>query len=196
MVTGSSFAPRDVARRIAAKLPGPLARRFAADERGLSALEFALILPIMVGLYLGGVEVGDAFTIKRKVTNTASALADLVAQSRTVSANDIKNIFDVSEAMIVPYEDDKLKMRISGIEIDSKGKATVKWSDARNHTAFAKNAAIAVPDGVNQKDTFLVLAEVHYDYKPTFGYVLTGTFDLNEQFYLRPRISNDVDRVP
>ena len=31
--------------------------RLAGDERGVSAVEFALLLPVMLTLYLGGVEV-------------------------------------------------------------------------------------------------------------------------------------------
>jgi hypothetical protein len=41
-----------------------------------------------------------------------------------------------------------------------------------------------------------VAAEVHYPYEPEIGYAITGTFDLNDKFYLRPRLSNDVKRPP
>ena len=40
-------------------------RRFGADERGVSAVEFALILPLLVTLYLGVSEITQAVTIKR-----------------------------------------------------------------------------------------------------------------------------------
>ena len=52
----------------------------AHDERGVSAVEFALLLPLMVTLYLGGVEVSQGLTIDRKVTLVARTVADLAAQ--------------------------------------------------------------------------------------------------------------------
>jgi Flp pilus assembly protein TadG len=177
-------------------LPRPLARRFGADRSGLAALEFALLLPLMVALYLGGVEISDALTIKRKVTSVTSSLSDLVTQAKVINDKDMNNIFDATASIITPYDEGKLRIKVSGVAIDSKGKATVAWSDAHNDTPLAKNSVVTLPAGVNQKDSFIVTTEVHYDYKPTFGYVLTGSFDLKDQFYLRPRLSAQVDRVP
>jgi len=185
-----------VARRRLRLIPKRLARRFGDDRSGLAALEFALILPIMVALYLGGVEIGDALTIKRKVTSVTSSLSDLVTQAKALDDKDMNNIFDAAASIITPYDENKLRIRVSGVAIDSKGKATVAWSDARNDTPLAKKSVVALPDGVNQKDSFIVTTEVHYNYQPTFGYVLTGSFDLTDQFYLRPRLSAEVDRVP
>ena len=51
-------------------------------------------------------------------------------------------------------------------------------------------AAVAVPN------SYVVAAVVHYAYTPAIGYVLTGTFDLNSTYYLRPRLSDCVMRVP
>ena len=55
--------------------------RAAQDERGISAVEFALILPIMISMYLGAVEFGHALTIDRRVTSVASSAADLAEGS-------------------------------------------------------------------------------------------------------------------
>jgi len=38
------------------------------------------------------------------------------------------------------------------------------------------------------------MSEVHYPYTPTLGYVLTGTYDLTDKFYLRPRLSDKICR--
>jgi len=55
-------------------------RRFLADKRGVSAIEFAMLLPLMVTLYLGGAEVSQAIAIDRKMTLVARTLADLTSQ--------------------------------------------------------------------------------------------------------------------
>ncbi|SDB56174.1 TadE/TadG family type IV pilus assembly protein [Bauldia litoralis] len=191
MVTAMKAAPP---RAILRRLRRPLGRRFGADQSGVSAVEFALILPIMLTLYFGAVELGDALTIKRKVTSVTSSLTDLVTQSKSVTDDDMKNILNAAKTMISPYDDSKLKIKITGVKIDDKGKATVAWSDALNDTAFAKNSPITLPANVSEEDSFLVTTEVHYDYLPTIGYVMTGSFDLNDQYYLRPRLSREVKR--
>ncbi|MEO8667405.1 MAG: TadE/TadG family type IV pilus assembly protein [Bauldia sp.] len=173
-----------------------LLRQFAADRHAVSALEFALILPIMLTLYFGTVEVGTALTINRKVTHVTSSLADLVTQSKVISNTDMTNIFDAAESIIVPYNVNTLKITVSGITINAAGVAKVTWSDTRHGTALTVNSTVTdLPAGVKQASTFIVTAKVSYDFAPTIGYVLTGTFTLNDQFYLRPRASSTVCRV-
>jgi Flp pilus assembly protein TadG len=171
-------------------------RRLIADLSGVSAVEFALILPVMLTLYLGGIQISDALSISRKVTHVASSLGDLVSQSKTISDTDMDNILDAAGGILAPYSASTLKMKIYGVKIDANLKATVCWGDGRNATAPSKGSTVTLPAAVTQKNTFVVVAEVHYDYKPSIGYALTGTFDLNDKFYLRPRLSDTVVRPP
>ncbi|MEX0852504.1 MAG: TadE/TadG family type IV pilus assembly protein [Bauldia sp.] len=174
--------------------PRPL-RRFAVDRRGVSAVEFALLLPLMVMLYLGGVELGQGLTIDRKVTHVTSSLADLVTQAKVVTDAGMANILDAAAAVVTPYDDSLLRIKVSGVSIDAEGVATVAWSDALNDTPLAVNSTITLPAQVSQPNTFIVTAEVHYNYTPTIGYVLTGSFDFKDQFYLRPRLTDVITRV-
>ncbi|MHA1559903.1 MAG: TadE/TadG family type IV pilus assembly protein [Alphaproteobacteria bacterium] len=170
-------------------------RGFAAATSGLAALEFALILPLLVGLYLGGFEVSEAFMINRKVTHTTSALGDLVAQAEEISNTEVDNIFDASAAIMNPYPSNQVSMIVSGVLIDDEGTATVVWSDARNVTAHEVGTTITLPLGVIQLETFIIMAEVAYEYTPTFGHTFTGVITLSDTFYLRPRLQNVVDRI-
>lgn len=171
--------------------------RLAGDRSGVSAVEFAMILPIMVSLYLGGNEIGTGLTISRKVAHVSSSLSDLVAQSKTITDTDMTNILDAAAAVITPYSQANLTLRLSLIKVDAAGTATVMWSDARNTTALAAGSVVTtVPAEVKTANTYLIAGEVHYDYLPTIGYVMTGHFDLHDTFYLRPRLSSDVKRPP
>lgn len=167
-------------------------RRFGRDPSGVSAVEFALILPVMLLLYFGGVEVSTAVSIKRKVTHLSSTVADLVTQAKTISATDMGNIFDIAEAIMVPYDTASLSVVVSGITIDGDGNTEVEWSDTLNGTELDAGSSVNLPDELVVPDTFLVMAEVHYTYEPTIGYAITGTFDISDQFYLRPRLSNSI----
>jgi len=167
-------------------------RGLAADQRGLSAVEFALILPIMLTLLFGAVELGDALTIDRKVNLVTSTLADLVAQSEEITDSDMANIFNAATSIMTPYATTTLTMRVTGVNIDANSKATVSWSYAQNNTALANGAAVTVPSALVIPSTFLVMSEAHYPYTPTVGYIMTGTYDLTYTFYLNPRISAKV----
>jgi len=164
-----------------------LLRRFARDRRGVSAVEFALIAPVMIGLYLGCAEVSDGVGADRKVSLTTAALANLAAQVSSISTSDMTNILDASTAVIKPYAASKLKITITCISIDGNKNATAKWSETRNGTK--KTGSITIPSALAVANTQLILAEASYAYTPTVGYTITGTLNLSDKMYMSPRIS-------
>ena len=168
------------------------ASRFAADRRGVSAVEFALLAPLMVAIYLSGVEVSQGIGIDRKVTLTAAAMANLAAQNSTVSNSDMANYFAAASSIMVPYSATTLKITVTCLTIDSTGKATVKWSDTKNGTARAVGSVVTIPSALAVANTSLVFAEVSYAYKPVIGYVITGTMTLADQMYMSPRQSTTI----
>src|SRR2546423_11767444 len=86
---------------------------FLADGRGLSAVEFALLLPLMLTLYLGTVEVANGVAADRKVAITARTVADLASRMTTISNTDMTNILGASSAVIAPYSVANLKVTVS-----------------------------------------------------------------------------------
>jgi len=167
--------------------PRRLLRRFAGDHRGVSAVEFALLAPVMIGLYLGLVEISDGIGVDRKVSLTASALANLAAQSTSISTTEMSNILDASSAIVAPYSPSNLKLTVSCLNIDSNKNVTVKWSAARNGTALS--GTVTIPADLQVADTQLILAEASYDYTPVIGYTITGTLTLSDRMFMGPRIS-------
>jgi Flp pilus assembly protein TadG len=169
---------------------------FAKDKRGVSAVEFAILLPLMLTLFFGSVELSQGIAADRKVTMTARTVADLVSQTTSVNNADVTNSFNAATAVMSPYPSSPLKVTVSSVVIDDKGKATVAWSDTYQGTARAKGSTITVPAALNIPSSSLILGEVQYDYKPTMGYVVTGTLALKDQIYMRPRLSESVVRTP
>jgi Flp pilus assembly protein TadG len=169
-------------------------RRFLADKRGVSAVEFAMVLPLMVTLYLGGVEVSSAVAIDRKVTLIARTLGDLVAQATSVDNSTMTSILSATTAVMAPYSDTNLKITVSSVQINSQGVAKVSWSDTKNGTARPVGSTVTLPAALNVASTSLIWAEASYAYTPTIGYVMTGTKNLTDQIYMRPRLSDCVLR--
>ena len=172
-----------------------LLRRYGADRRGIAAVEFAMLLPMMLTLYLGSVEVSTGVAVNRKVTLTTRALADLTSQYTDVTDADMSNILNASSDIIAPYPVSGLSAVVSELSIDANGNTTVAWSDTLNGTARSVGEAVTLPASLVVPNTYLILAEVSYSYNPSFGYVLTHTMTLNDHIYMRPRQSTSIQRT-
>jgi Flp pilus assembly protein TadG len=174
-----------------ARLRRPL-RRFVRDKRGVSAVEFAMLLPLMVTLYLGGVEVSSAIAVDRKVTQVARTLGDLTAQATSVNSTDMSNILNASASVVQPYSSTLIQATVSRVDVDGNNVARVVWSKTLHGTARAANSVVTLPAALNTANTSLIWGEAQYTYTPTVGYVITGPLTLKDQIYMRPRLSDTV----
>jgi len=170
-----------------------LLRSFKRDRDGASAIEFAILAPLLITLYFGCVEITDGIAADRKVTLTAGALANLTSQSQTISADGMTNILNASAAIIKPYSVGNLTATITCLKIDGAGIVKVKWSATLNGTARAENATVTLPDAaLAVPNTNLVWSEVSYNYTPVVGYTITGSISLQDQMFMSPRITPPV----
>lgn len=160
--------------------------RFRKDRSGVSAVEFALILPVFAVLFFGSIEVSFLLTVDRKVTQTASTLGDLTARGTTITSDEMTDIFAASSAVFAPYDGSTAKMRVTSIQMED-GDVTVAWSRAKNLSAYAEGSTISVPDGLLIDGQTVIFAEVSYDYSSTLGFFLPSAQTMEESFYLRPR---------
>lgn len=181
-------------RLLASPLPARFARRlakFRADKRGIAATEFALLLPIMLVLFVGVSEVGQAISISRKVTITARTIPDLVTQYSALSTTDMNSLLSAATQVMTPYNSTKATVIVSEVSTDSSGNATFDWSAAYNGTAYT--AGQTVPPQLKQKlqlpaNVSVILGQVQYSFTPVLGYKIIGTTVLSDQIYLNPRL--------
>jgi Flp pilus assembly protein TadG len=178
-----------VAARLAFRLS-----RFCSERGGVAAVEFAMLLPVLVSLYLGAVELSRGIAADRKVTLVAHTLADLSTQFTDIADTDMSNILNASSAIMAPYAVSNLKAVVSELAIDAQGQAKVVWSDTLNGTVRPAGQVVAIPSALAVPNTYLILGETTYNYDPVFGYVITGTLTLKDQIYMQPRQSVCVQR--
>ena len=164
-------------------------QRLLKDRDGVSALEFALILPFMALLFFGSIELSLYIEADRRVTSTASTLGDLSARLDKMTYCDIEDILNASTLLIRPNSASEVKMRISAIR-DDGGAAKVSWSHARNMGAFNDDETLTLANGVLPGNGEVIMAEVSYDYNSALGYFFPTTQTLDDYFYLRPRQDN------
>lgn len=180
-----------------------LTRRLAKNRRGVALVEFAFVLPVMLAIYAGVVELGQGVMIDRKITDLTRALGDLTAQSRStvVSDDEMNNIFSAADTIMMPFTTVKPGMVVTSVVIDGAGKATVCWSSQKNGIALGKGTPVALPAAMSVANTSVIMATASYEFEPTIGYVLTGKINIaGGPFYMRPRIGkaggkNNIEQI-
>ncbi|PLX34389.1 MAG: hypothetical protein C0605_13785 [Hyphomicrobiales bacterium] len=170
--------------------------RFARNARGVAAVEFALIAPVMLVLYMGTVEFQDYFTMDRKLTATTSAAADVVSQDDVITNSEIGDIFSAISTMMTPYDSSALKLRVSRVDIDSDSNVTVGWSDGQNYAPRAIGSTYPLPVNLVVKNSSYIVAESQFTYKAALGEYIPGGITLKRVFYVNPRYVDQVMRTP
>lgn len=165
------------------------------NEQGISAVEFALIAPLLIILYLGAIELSLLMEADRRVTQTSASLGDLTARLSTVTDSDMAEMFAAAKVLMYPYEADSAQMRITSIVDSGDGNPKVAWSDAHNMTAYTKGTTVTLPDGIMPSPGSIIMAEVSYEYVSEFGYIISTSKTISDKFYLRPRRVSEIARV-
>jgi Flp pilus assembly protein TadG len=170
-----------------------LFRSLHGDQCGVSAVEFAMLLPLMLLLYVGGNEISQGIAINRKVILTSRTVADLASQATSISSADMANILSASAAVMAPYDVTNLKVTVSEIDIDGKGKATIAWSCTLSGTTHPAGSSVILPESLKVPNTSLVWGEAAYAYTPIIGFGTQQSFNLPDHIYMRPRQANSIE---
>jgi len=178
--------------------------RLSRDTRGVAAVEFALILPLLLLLYIGSVEASLLYITDRGVATIASTVADLVARAKTtVNKSDLDDYFLAATNVLKPGATDDLTQVVSLISIDEDGVATVVWSAASREgdereadDEFPLDADSEISQMAQNSSRFLVVGEATYPYVPMTGLGIPTTVNLRHVEYFLPRREREIDYDP
>jgi Flp pilus assembly protein TadG len=186
-----------------------LCRRFFTATRGVIAVEFGLVFPMLVVLLLASIDAGRAVAVYMKVRAATYALDAMANQYPSVQDSDLQLISGAAATVLAPYPSAPSGLRISQVEITTGG-PVVAWSYGVNMTPYAyKYSSLSVPGNlgstsapnnacptssytagnVNNNGCYLLLAEVQYTYTPMFVQFITGPITLSDSIWVAPRIS-------
>jgi Flp pilus assembly protein TadG len=184
-------------------------RKFSTDADAVAAVEFAIVVPFMLVLFVGGVELADGMAINVKVSATAHSITDMVTQNTSLSTAQMQNILIGATTIIAPYRtnNSQLLVTVSEISSDTNGNLALQWSQSYNGTTFGPGrssiSGLTVPTSLNgtagnannpnnQNDQVsFIVGEVSYAYTPNLGYTITGTVTLRDTDWLFPRCSTN-----
>jgi Flp pilus assembly protein TadG len=167
-------------------------RTFVSDVRGVAAVEFALLLPILMLLYFGVVELTQGAMTQQRAAHAASTIGDLTAQSSSLTKAQVGDIFTVGTTTMYPYPTATLKMRITSLAANSAGTVKVVWSQGQGLTAYAPGTTMTPPTNVIAANESAVMSESSYTYTSIFGELMPTPVTFKSTYYLHPRLSTQV----
>ena len=156
-------------------LPLPALRRrlarFGRAERGVAAIEFALILPVMLLIYIGMTQVTLALNVDRKVTVLSRTVADLVGRTSTLSPAQMTDVVGAALTVLEPFDAADVEIVISSamVRTNAEGdlEAELCWSFANaNGTRRTAGETIDIPPGYDSEGASFILAEVTKTFRP------------------------------
>lgn len=165
--------------------------RLAGDERGLSAIEFALLAPILIAFYFGMAEFCQGYMAQKRMGHVSAMVADLVAQEEVVTVANLDDIFDIGGLIMKPFSTTALKQRVSSVT-RTAGVAKVVWSRGDGMAARAVNEVIVLPTDLIANGESIIVSEATYDYDSPADYLMPGITRFSHIYYLRPRTVDSV----
>ncbi|WP_235882854.1 TadE/TadG family type IV pilus assembly protein [Rhizobium rhizophilum] len=172
--------------------------RLVRDRQGVGGVEFAIIAPMLIVLYLMAFELTMGLSVAKKTSLASSTVADLVARQEKVNKAFLTTMTDVSGAIFVPYPSNNLVIKVSGIKIDAAKAPKVAWSWSTTGVApYAVGTDAPVPSDMLVENTFLIRSELSVShelmmYLPGLTGTETKNLTLAREFYFRQRLGTEV----
>ncbi|MFD1744608.1 pilus assembly protein [Rhizobium helianthi] len=179
-------------------------RRYLADRSGIGGVEFAIIAPILIAIYISCFELTIGLSVAKRVTKATGTVADLVTQQTSVNKAYLSGMLNVSKAIFVPYNTNgaKISLKITGISIDSGGNPKVKWSwDQTGSRPYAAGTSVTdVPADLKTANSFLVRAELSVPHElfmvlPGVLSSETRSITISRSYFYRQRLGDSIDCV-
>jgi len=173
--------------------------RFRAHQGGHALLETALLFTILPFLFLGVSEFSEADMVMRRVDEAAGKSADLVARMDSVSAGELDAMKDnLIDELMRPFPTGDFGLTLTSVVTDQDGRSTVGWSHSRGGTVAARvvGSDVALPAGLAEPSTSVILAESASRFASTFGTMIVGARTMTGVAYSAPRRGGQVDMMP
>ena len=167
----------------------------------MAAVEFALLLPVMITLFFGMCETSLALLCRADVSIMVSTTADLIAQESTVQSSDLTNVYDAASTILYPNPTSssgtRPTIRITSIDYDTVTNSTTEgkigWTCTQSGSGSLSPATRSVGQTVNLPQAIMasngsvIMAEVAYSYASPTSKIITGPINMTNIWYTKPR---------
>ena len=172
-------------------------RRFGRARRGVAAVEFAVLAPMMLIVLFGTVDVLDMLHANRRVQNTAAALADVTARDTEISNEELSGIWAAMDVLLYPSTSTDAQARLTSVRILPDGTAEVVWSEGRGMSPRSAGANVSsdIPDQMRQPGASLIWSEMDFPYQSPLGFLTSGEMRFKHSAFRRSRLVDPIPRI-
>lgn len=187
------------------KKPRSALPRLRDCDSGVAVVEFALILPIMLIIYVGSLEASTLISMDRKVQSVAGAVGDLVARAdQTLATSTLRDYFRAASGIMTPYSPDPVRQVVTAVNVSNQGVATVAWSRQYTNgtysttTPYVPNTAYPLPQEMIDisKGQVVIASEASYSYTPLYGIIFNQPINLYRSNFFLPRFGGTITVLP
>ncbi len=170
---------------------------FLANRQGIAVVEFALALPVLMTLFYGTIEITRYILITQKVEKLAHSVADVTAQSQTVTLASLNQVMAAASDIMNPYTLSTNGRIIVSSLYRAAGvfNASVSWRYTGGGTlsAASKLGALGSTPSMPAGFTFeerenVIAAEVFYQFSPLISNQFFGTTTIYRVAFYKPRL--------
>lgn len=170
--------------------------RLLRDDRGVAAVEFGLIAPLLLIMLAGVVEVTRAVSIDRRIGQVTAMVGDLVAREENMTAADLNAIYGIVGHVMGVWGTDTLRLEVIPVMAamsnrnirrvyaqttnrPTYGAGATQRAHCQNYTSLSADL-LAAGDSV-------IVVESRYLYKPLVFDMFMGETQWTDRAVLKPR---------
>ena len=159
--------------------------RWIDGDEGVAAIEAAMIFPMMLFIFLGVFDAGNAILANQKTVRASQVVADLITRKSVVSNSDVSEAMDAGRLALEPLDSSSFGVDIVSIRFDESADSSIEWRDTFNMSSVpdALNSVTALQDA----NEGVVMVSVKYVYTPLFSSFISGPITMNEVAFSRGR---------
>jgi Flp pilus assembly protein TadG len=175
--------------------------RLPRADKGVAAVEFALILPVMLVVYVGTLEASTLITMDRKVQSVAGAVGDLVARAdEQLTTSQLQDYFRAASGIMTPYSPTEVLQVVTAVAVAADGTTQVVWTRQYVNGTYSATTPHTVGDEYPlptemiaiSLDSMVIAAEASYSYTPLLGIVINQPINLYRSSFFMPRFGEDI----
>ena len=168
-------------------------RRFRDDEDGIAAIEFAIIAPIMIGMYFGLAEIAHAISTDRRISHGTNVAGDLATQQPELLGADIEEVLAAALRVMDIPDVDQVSIDMESFILPAAGQPAESQGRIRLNNGignFANFDTTNLDPKLLNENSGVVVTRVKYNYTPLEFRFIDSTVTLQETFLLKPRRSD------
>lgn len=166
------------------------------DRGGVVAVEFALILPTLIVLFIGTFEAANLVRVKMKFDEAAPAIANLVAMQNPTKTGTLTSDFcTAADDMLAPFSTSGLNVQVASVT-NYNGTTTQDWTANCNKISNPQTPTTLVSGLLPNAGDSVIVVQTTYTYTAPIHMVLGSSYTFSNNGFARPRSNSTVKYAP